>query len=206
MVGAAEEEGNVSRRNKKWEKKEYRLQVMEKDKRYASFMQTLLKAVLSAHQRLRIAESVFLLCVLIETDGMVEVALRTEGQKYSKACEAEGKGHGYGPPHLLLFKALVRTLAEMDVGGANKNKMIALTERFDGEMTDTELNDVCHQLTVRKTWASTTKKMFLAVNAECRPIFSSALTQAGFQLKLGSAPPGALEEQLGRFLQAMPND
>ena len=61
----------------------------------------------------------------------------------------------------------------------------------------------CQHLQVSRMFSSTTKKVWLAVAERHRKLFMHALTQAGGKMKIGTAPVGALEDQMERWLQNM---
>ena len=146
---------------------------------------------------------------LIKTESGMVTAITERQKQYQKAVENTRGQHELGPPHLQCFDVVISTLMSCAEVGRERREILSyfytvgLTQ---ASLEDTELQIRHCQLT--KCYDSKLKKLHVKItpwtvtapgfpNLEDWRIvkaFSTAMREYGTTRKMGSAPPGAMED------------
>jgi len=167
-------------------------------------MQIMLKAILNLFQRVRDVEAVVITVVLLPAAFDLCEKMRAETVKYERMVKEAGKGHSYGPPDLHRYAVLVETLmADTKVNEHDRELLKEENERLaqlTGQTFVTVLGQQVHLVRLVKTFKSETKRLLLSISTTVAPTIVQALVDIGGDLKTGRAPPGAMEDELERWL------
>eukprot|EP00929_Paragymnodinium_shiwhaense_P057174 TRINITY_DN28613_c1_g2_i1.p2 TRINITY_DN28613_c1_g2~~TRINITY_DN28613_c1_g2_i1.p2 ORF type:complete len:252 (+),score=52.99 TRINITY_DN28613_c1_g2_i1:72-758(+) len=207
----ASEEGN--RNGKLKDLKDVKVEKLPKD------MQPLLRFLITASvmnlQDHRTVAGVLMDCIIVPTETAVAKALTETGRAYAEQCEAKGKGHDLGPPHLWAWAALVKALSTADVGAENKRCLLEHLAKYEGwSQEEAALHIRLVRLT--KCFKSSQRKLWLCINEgtsasetagtskSLRRLVLDSLKQIeGCKVTTGRAPAGHVERELSEFLTRM---
>jgi len=176
----------------------------------------LMMASTSVMAETRMLTGVLLDVVIFPAASALNSALAATGKQYAEMCEAAGRGHEYGPPHIHLWRTLVEHLSlNQAIGQATRTCLAAHLV----ELTRWSMEEAClhiRLIKVTRTFKSETRKLWLHVNESIRQAESAnplpsirrnvlnALGELdGFRLVQGRAPPGHLETELSAFLEKL---
>ena len=168
------------------------------------FFATLLKAVLSLLQRMRVVEAIVLDCWMVPTESDLVQGLKNELTKYDQECKSDGRGHSNGPPDPHLWARMLEVLLEQEAvkGKDEVAKGLEAEQVRVNELGPLALDDTIKSVRLLKCYQSQHKRILLAIHRS--PAYekvNEALRMMGAVRKSGRAPMGALEEELMTWLE-----
>ena len=191
------------------------------DKNIAPIFSLVMKMMLSISQRLGTVEAAILDLFVLPTICIVMEAIQATGKAYAQAVASEGKGHKRGPPHIHCFKAAMKAMANLDIGGKNKAAMNKLNQIMEAWSVPTACRVIrvmrttkCYSDEKRKLWICVDENYYqMAINnkddesmqdapVNLRHLIIDSMEQAQAVHKCGRPPKGAMEEQVSMWLDA----
>ena len=167
-------------------------------------MTLLLKSHLSLHQRLREVEGILLDVGLGDSALEIWQVLKTAANNYDTTVKAEGKGHKRGPPAIYGYMALMAFLASTEKAGLATMQAAAGHKQEDEALS---VEDLCEKVMVCKAARCYDQsRQKLALHIVCpqrRQTLKLGLAQLGLVFTLSKAPPGAMEDELEKYLQGL---
>ena len=134
-------------------------------------------------------------------DDLIQ-AMAIQGRRYAKTVE--NPGHGLSSPHLYVFGALLKAIADLQLDPRDKE----LYDRYEGFSVEQRALTIrlCKQA---KTYDSEVRKMVMAfgsggVAQEFKEReLQVMISRANWSCKVGRAPPSHMEREMSKFLENM---
>ena len=192
------------KRRNQGEKKDKELQT--KDKGLRELLLLLLKQVLNNTQKVRMIEGAMLDTFIFPKNHKVMMAIQEEQEAFAERVDQFRKDKDknpdappLGPPHTMLFGALLDVLADTPaVGGSNQEKIKSLREDFNTCEKAEDAEQLIRVCRITKTAQEDQMKLILGIQTLGDRRFSllDGLRQLGGRHLRGAAPLGYMEEEL----------
>ena len=131
-------------------------------------------------------------------------AIKETNKRYEAACLAAGKGHSHGPPHtnriVPFIKALAGAAGILEETKAELTKAAAELEPMTHEEID---YNACQLLTATPCFRSELTRITLHAKDPLRTLLAKAMLQTGAKRTMGTAPAGATEDTLSKYMEAL---
>jgi hypothetical protein len=165
-------------------------------------MGLIMKMVMQLMQGSRDAASAIFDTFLAPSQDVLIQAMAVQGRRYAKAVESPG--HGLSSPHLYVFGALLKAIADLKLE-AKDQTLYDQYESFTVEQRAMTIR-LCKQA---KTYDAETRKMVLAfgsgnVAQEYKErVLQVLIARENWSYKVGRAPPSHMEREMSKFLENM---
>ena len=177
------------------------------------YMMRLSKLSLNTAQRTRELEGAVYTAVNMETKSAVAKALKEAGVHYNELVQ-NNPGHGAGPPHILVWVALVEAVQAQDLQALAPDHKETLS-KYQAKLDKQEQHEALEETTsckykenyIRDDTEPTSRLHFTtsaSVQTEqgttvlVRPAMLAALKVIGAKVHSGAPPPGNLERLVGK--------
>ena len=138
----------------------------------------------------------------IESDSPVMAALDAEYTDY--LAQARADPTKMGAPCQYQFPVLVATLAEMDIGAANKRELSGYVNTLSMIEAPDINEDHATDITIEKMHSSRTRRLMLAMRrCDFRKQIISSLAQLGAKHHIHAAPRGYMVDRISQYAQAL---
>ena len=184
-----------------------------KDKGLRELLLLILKQTLSNTQKVRMIEGALLDTFIFPQSHKLVQKMQEEQEafvycvdEYRKEKEKNPMAEPLGPPHALLFAALVETAATIDAcGGDNLKKIKQLSDDINVCEKQEDVEQLVRVCRLQKTAQEDHMKIVLAIQnlGDRRFGLIDGLRQCGGRHLRGSAPAGYMEEELQEWTEWM---
>ena len=165
-------------------------------------MGLIMKMVMQLMQGSRDAASAVFDTFLAPSQDVLILAMAVQGRRYAKAVESPG--HGLSSPHLYVFGALLKAIADLNLD----TRDLALYNQYEGFTVEQR------GLTIRlckqaKTYEAETRKLVLAFGSGSvaqefkERVLQVMIARTNWSYKVGRAPPTYMEREMSKFLESM---
>ena len=165
-------------------------------------MGLIMKMVMQLTQKNRDAEAVLFETFLAPSNDELILAMAVQGRRFARAVEEPG--HGLGSPHLYVFGALLKAIADLALDPLDKSRY----EEYS-RMPLEERNQVIRLCKQAKTYDGEVRKLAMAFGTgDVALPYKSRLVKLlidreNWSYKMGRAPPGYMEREMSNFLANM---
>jgi hypothetical protein len=194
--------GTGKQQNDNEQEKKMTLAIKENSK----YMIMLTKQVLQLTQKQRDIESVLFDVWTGPEDSQIIKTAAKQGQRYQTATAT--KGHGLGPPHLFCFAGVLGGLSKSIQDESAAEAFSQALETFTS-LNQYAKNDIARFCRIVKMYRAAQKKLVISFGpgAEAQSVRSkiiAALAQDDrWEMKVGRAPSGYMERELGQWLEVL---
>ena len=155
---------------------------------------------------------------VLKADAPLITSLRARARLYSVSCRQQGKGHTNGPPHFHIFHTLIEELSKLPIKieglqtGTTQELLDQVKVIWDQvkEMEQEDLHYMIRYFQISKMFDKATVKVHIGFapgtdSTVVRSVGKTLLTIGAIH-KLGGAPPGYIEHDMQRMLDALEED
>ena len=165
-------------------------------------MGLMMKIVVQLMQGSRDASAAIFDTFLAPSQDVLIQAMAVQGRRYAKAVE--NPGHGLSSPHLYVFGALLKAIAELKLDPKDQT----LYDQYESYSIEQRALTIrlCKQA---KTYDAETRKLALAFGSGSAAqefkerVLQVMIDRANWSYKVGRAPPTHMEREMSKFLESM---
>lgn len=161
-----------------------------------------LKLGLANSQQIRQLNAVIFHTFAMDASHRAVVAMVDAGKAYAEAAKKAGKGHGLGPPHWHVWKALVESILGAEASKVEKSLLETVKTHYDS-CGQKQIADIVKACRVSKQYDRSKMKLQLALAEGNKPLLEAVicyLVGEGAEHHMGAAPPTGQEREAQAFL------
>ena len=171
------------------------------------FMTVVVKGLLNCSQRLRTIEGVLQDVFIIDSGHDIVKELAATMGTYQESCKQQGSGHDLGSPIPYLWSTLLEALIKCDIGQQNRADLQVVKDIVDTSADPATVFEYCRHIHCKGCYDKKTHKLTLIIpDRNSRHAVVKAMNQLQVTHKATRPPPGPVEDDLEKYLQALELD